>query len=179
MEPSDLLVCPDCGGLIGATETIDQGRPCTCYKRAPASHSSEPAGADTSVMGQVVAKGKVCCRCGTDLKGKKRLRDSLGYWCVECHRADQAANAPKGVRCADCGRVVAEAALTEYDGIRICVKCLEDRKELAKRRRRFGKVDDRHYEEHDRKRLILFLCIFAFLLAIIILQKFHVLKSLF
>jgi DNA-directed RNA polymerase subunit RPC12/RpoP len=130
-------------------------------------------------MGQVVAKAKVCCRCGTDLTGKKRLRDSLGYWCVECHRADQAANAPKGVRCADCGRIVPETALTDYDGIRICGKCLGDRKEIGRRERKFGKVDDRVYKEADRKRVIMFAVIFAILLLIIILQKLHVLKSLF
>ncbi|MGA3066555.1 MAG: hypothetical protein ABSF29_06880 [Tepidisphaeraceae bacterium] len=184
MGTSDLLICPDCGGLIGATETTDQGKPCVCfkqgsYKKAAAANAEEGAGGDTSVMGQVVARGKVCCQCGVDLTGKKRLRDSLGYWCVDCHRKDQAANAPKGVRCADCARVVPEAALTEYDGIRLCPKCLEDRKAAARRERKFGKVDDKHYQEEDRRRVIVFAIIFAILLLIIILQKLHVLKALF
>ncbi len=27
----DLLICPDCGGIIGATVTSDEGKPCICF----------------------------------------------------------------------------------------------------------------------------------------------------
>ena len=174
------MYCPDCGGLIGATETTDEGRPCTCFKTYASASPPSDGGADTSVMGQqVVAKAKVCCKCGKDLSGKKRLRDSLGYWCVECHRADEAANAPKGVKCAECGRVVAEGAITNYDGIKICGRCLEDRKEQAKRDRKFGKVDDRSFKEHEKQRLYLFLGILGVLFLIIVLRALHLLGNMF
>jgi hypothetical protein len=179
---SDSMYCPECGGLIGGTETTDEGRPCTCFKGVSTASAPAPpaSGGDTSVMGQqVVAKAKVCCKCGKDLTKKKRLRDSLGYWCVDCHKADEAANAPKGVRCADCGRTVAEGAITDYDGIRICGKCLEDRKALAKRERKFGKVDDRVYKEHDKKKLYLFLGILGVLVLLTLLRALHLLGNMF
>jgi hypothetical protein len=181
---SDSMYCPDCGGLIGATETTDEGRPCTCfkssdYKSSAGASAPDSGGGDTSVMGQVVAKTKVCCKCGKDLTGKKRLRDSLGYWCVECHKADEAAHAPKGVKCAECGRIVAEGAITNYEGIRICGKCVEDRKAQAKRDRKFGKVDDRLYKEHDRQRLFLMLGVLGVLALIILLRALHLLGNLF
>jgi hypothetical protein len=173
------MYCPDCGGLIGATETTDQGRPCTCFKKS-SSKTAVDAGSDTSVMGQkVVAKGKVCCKCGKDLTGKKRLRDSLGYWCVDCHKADQAAKAPIGVRCSDCGRIVPEGAITRYDGISICGKCVEERKELAKQKRKFGKVDDKIYKEQDKKRIFVMLGVMGVLLLIILLRALHILPKLF
>ncbi len=45
------------------------------------------------------------------------------------------ANKPKGEKCEDCGRIVAEAALSEFDGKKICGVCREDRKEAARKER--------------------------------------------
>jgi DNA-directed RNA polymerase subunit RPC12/RpoP len=174
---AEVIICPDCGGIIGAKETTDEGKPCTCFKDSNYK-KDEPAGGegDTSVFGQqVVAKPKVCNVCGKDLTGKKRLRDSRGYWCVDCHKADQAANKPQGVRCSDCGRIVAEGAITEYAGIRICGKCRSDREEVRKRERRFGKVDDAAYQNEDKRGLYILLGIFGVLVVIVILAHFHIL----
>ena len=35
-------------------------------------------------------KPKTCCNCGRDLTGHRRFKDSVGYWCKDCHRADKA-----------------------------------------------------------------------------------------
>jgi hypothetical protein len=163
MSTEDLVICPECGGIVGATEPTEQGKPCTCFTGSPK--------ADTSVFGQtVVPKTKVCCVCGKDLAGRKRLRDSRGYWCVDCHKADQAANAPKGIKCERCARVVAEAAISEFEGVKLCGLCRRERAEEAKRERQMRGVDSSAYQEHDRLRLYVMLGIAGVLFVIIILH---------
>jgi len=172
---TEVLICPECGGIIGATETTDHGRPCTCFKDGEYKSTNE---GDTSVFGQVLPAPKVCCRCGKDVSGKKRYHDSLGYWCADCHKADKVANKPKGVRCPDCGRIVSEGAIVEYEGNRICGRCRADRKEIEKQKRRFGKVDDTAYHDSGNKRLYILLAIFALLLVMVILTHLNLLHRL-
>src|SRR3954468_11681306 len=168
-----VIHCPDCGGVVGATETTDAGPPCRCFANefdSPASglgprasglgqvtnpipdtryprpdldigedfDGATPAGAATSSSGEVnsgtqvmdspVAPKKVCVRCGKDLAGHRRFKDSFGYWCKDCHRADKAekvAAEPQGVPCELCFRSVAEESLTSFDGKRLCSRCLK------------------------------------------------------
>jgi hypothetical protein len=156
------LICPDCGGVIGASEMSDQGKPCTCSKEASS---------DTSVMGGKVSVVKYCCQCGIDLTGQKRLRDSVGYWCYDCHKADQRAHHTKGEHCADCGRLVAPEALSDYSGLRICQSCRSERNKINKDSRRFKNVHTDAYQAQDRARLFLWVGLIALLLLIIILGR--------
>ena len=133
---SNDLICPECGGIIGG-DSSDRGRACTCFANQPPASDELKAPEEQSASGdtfvdKAVVPAKVCCKCGKDLAGKKRLRDSRGYWCYKCHKADKAATAPQGVKCADCGRVVPEAGLYEYEDKRICGSCRSRRKEEAK-----------------------------------------------
>jgi hypothetical protein len=122
-------------------------------------------------MGGKVSVAKYCCQCGKDVTGHKRFRDSLGYWCYECHKADQSARRIQGERCADCGRIVPPAALSEYAGLRICQSCRTERKHLGKNSRRFDKVHESAYQAQDRKHLLIWVGLVALLLFIIILGK--------
>jgi hypothetical protein len=159
---STVLICPDCGGVIGASEQSEHGKPCLCIRQGSS---------DTSMMGGKVSVVKYCCQCGKDLTGKKRLRDSEGYWCYDCHKADQSARRVQGERCADCGRTVPPAALTEYAGLRICQACRTERKQLGKDSRQFEKVHTAAYHAQDRTRLLLWAGLVALLLFIIILGR--------
>lgn len=132
---------------------------------------TRPASSDTSVMGGKVSVVKYCCQCGKDLTGKKRLRDSEGYWCYDCHKADQATRKIQGEACADCGRIVAPAALSEYAGLRICQFCRTQRKQMGKKSRRSEKVHTGAYQAQDRKRLLIWAGLVALLLFIIILGR--------
>src|SRR5580700_1127770 len=130
------LICPDCGGIIGA-EASDAGRACTCFATSATATADVPttpapieiapaedASSDTVVERvEESPKAKVCCQCGKDLTGHRRLRDSRGYWCYACHKLDKEANKPKGVACAGCGRIVPEAALGDYEGQQMCGPC--------------------------------------------------------
>ena len=169
------LICPECGGVIGG-DPADTGRACTCWanKSPNGELPGQDSSGDTVIERQEVPKPKVCCQCGTDLTGKKRFRDSRGYWCYACHIQDKEANKPKGERCADCGRVVAEAALSEFEGRRICGACRAERKDLARERRRLSPVKTGAHDKLAKQRLYWLLAILALLVVIIILQKLKI-----
>jgi len=163
---NELLICPDCGGIIGSQPAGDEGRPCTCFKDSSSNESSKDA---------TVSTPKICCKCGADVTSTKRLHDSEGYWCYACHKEDQRLKSPKGVACADCGRVVPESALMHYENLLICSKCRFDRNEVVKRERKFRpKVGEKHFEEADKNRLYVMLGIVGILMVIIILSQLHV-----
>jgi hypothetical protein len=173
------LVCPDCGGIIGGTPD-DRGHACTCgLQNATAGglHSASHADGDTVIEKIDAPKAKVCCQCGKDLTGQKRLRDSRGYWCYACHKLDQDANRQKGEKCADCGRTVAPSALVEVDGRRICSSCRNDRKQTALAERRRSGVSSAAFDQHAKSRFLWLLAVVAVLLAIIILRHFHIIGS--
>ncbi len=170
------LICPECGGVIGG-DSSDRGRACTCFTNQPTAGGElkapeeQTSSGDTFVDKAVVVPTKVCCQCGKDLAGKKRLRDSRGYWCYECHKADKAANSPQGVKCPDCGRIVAEAALHDYEGVQICGSCRSHRKQQAREQRRLSPVKTYAHQALDKKRLFWLLGIVVVLALIIILRQ--------
>src|SRR5436309_2393163 len=67
------LLCPDCGGVVGATETTEAGPPCTCFT----SSSSDTAVDMPSPAGEK-QEAKICVLCGKDVTGHRRLKDSRG-----------------------------------------------------------------------------------------------------
>jgi hypothetical protein len=172
--PTD-IICPDCGGIISADET-DLRRQCTCLSEKPSSPDlSEPdSSGDTFVERTDAPKQKVCCQCGKDLNGHRRLRDSRGYWCYACHKLDKEAKKPKGAACGDCGRIVPEAALSDCEGTMICAACRAERRERAKERRRLSPVKTDAHDEMAKKRLYWMLAIVAVLLVIILLRTFKI-----
>jgi hypothetical protein len=172
--PAD-IICPDCGGVIGADPT-DLRRQCSCLDAKPESSApefSEPSSSgDTFVERTDAPKQKVCCQCGKDLNGQRRLRDSRGYWCYACHKLDKEANKPKGVACGSCGRIVPEAALADYEGSMLCAACRQERKEIARERRRLSPVSTTAHDEMNRSRLFWMLAFVALLVVVLLLRKF-------
>jgi len=99
----DLLLCPDCGGIIGATQTTDAGRHCSCFPDvtpAQAPDLADPFASedpnDTAVMPVPEETRKLCCVCKKDLSRSKRMRDERGYWCYDCHKIDKRARLGPG-----------------------------------------------------------------------------------
>jgi len=173
------LICPDCGGIIGGSPE-DPGKACTCWSNKGTSAGLEDGSqtsGDTVIEKAPAPPVKVCCQCGADLAGKKRLRDSRGYWCYACHKLDQEKNKPKGEKCDDCGRIVAVAALSDFEGRKICGICRNDRKEMAEAQRRRSGISSAHYDQLDKKRLLWMLAIVAVLVGIIILRHFGIIGS--
>jgi hypothetical protein len=168
------LICPDCGGVIGG-DSSDAGRACTCWSNK--SETGEASSGDTVVEKNVGPKAKVCCQCGKDLNGHRRLRDSRGYWCYACHKLDKEANKPKGEKCEDCGRIVAEAALSEFDGKKICGACREDRRAAARKERMTSPVKTGAHEQLARKKVLWLFLVLAVLAVIIILRQLKIIGS--
>ena len=91
---------------------------------------AELSSGDSSALG--VSVHKVCCRCGTELSGKTRFKDSQGkYWCPACNEKDQLRQQP--AVCPDCKGEFTRADLQEFKGTAVCAECWEKRKQSAKR----------------------------------------------
>lgn len=158
------VFCPDCGGVLAGDRQPEQ-KPCTCE-----------IGPETPKPGMPdpVKRAKVCCQCGKDLEGKKRFKDSLGYWCEACHYTEKKQETAGHVPCDSCGRYIAPAKLNEYENLKICTRCLRERKDALKKVRRPVAFGSEH-REYERKRLMVLLAVAAVLLVIIILSSLRVL----
>jgi hypothetical protein len=83
------LICPECGGIIGASDIDDNGRsPCSCLDDEPAASpvvdksdtvtmpSPEPAERKPARAVETDAPEKVCFACGKNVSGHRRTKDS-------------------------------------------------------------------------------------------------------
>jgi DNA-directed RNA polymerase subunit RPC12/RpoP len=166
-----VIHCPDCGGVVGATQVTDAGPPCRCFGEL--NGSSDSSG--TQVLDSPAPIQKICCRCGKDLTGKKRLRDSEGYWCVDCHRADKKQNQPAGVKCPSCGRTVPPDSLSNYDNERICSRCVKEKRQIKKAgEKKFRVVDGRKFDAYEKKQALIVAGVLLVLAGIMILRWMHI-----
>jgi hypothetical protein len=160
------VFCPDCGGVIGG-RSPDGVKLCTC--------DTKPAG-PLPGMPNPADKPKVCCRCGKDLHGKKRFKDSLGYWCEACHYSEKRQEMQDHVPCDACGRYVEKHKLAEYEGTHICSRCVKERQRAGKKKRRPVAWGSEH-KEHERRTLLTLAAVAAVLLIIIILASLGLLPG--
>jgi hypothetical protein len=168
-----IVRCPECGGIVGATEATDEGAPCTCFVQA---HSADPS--QGSEAGSSSAPQKFCRVCGTDLTGKKRFKDALGYWCPECAEEDKRRKEETGTPCAQCGRNVPEDSMTSVDGKLMCTRCMREQRELrAPGSKKYRPISDRSYKESE-KRNMLILAVVAVILVILMIVAWQRFPSL-
>jgi NMD protein affecting ribosome stability and mRNA decay len=114
---------------------------------------------------------KKCCQCGKDLRGHRRFKDSVGYWCKDCHRVDKARNTVPEGRCPDCGRMRPLDKLYQTDdGSQVCSECLKERKKQAEKYAVKYEADKVEKWQERSKTLIL-LGVLG-LLAVIVLVRF-------
>jgi DNA-directed RNA polymerase subunit RPC12/RpoP len=123
------MVCPDCGGVVGATETTEAGPPCRCFVSDNTSKSETVADLPPPVEAPAA---KICRICQKDVTGQKRVKDHLGYYCVDCAREQEKIEHQGRVRCRVCGHLVKEENLVVYEGTKMCVKCERERLDLQK-----------------------------------------------
>lgn len=151
------VFCPDCGGVL-AGERQEGQKPCTCDMRPEAPKPGMPDPGE---------KRRVCCQCGKDLEGKKRFKDSLGYWCEACHYSEKKQAMANHTPCDSCGRYVETHKLVDYENIKLCSRCVKERKRASRKLRRPVSFGAEHHE-HEKKRVII-LAVVAVVLALIIL----------
>jgi hypothetical protein len=164
---SQLPVCPECGGLIGATTTTSRGYPCTCV--SPSADTVDEPNFSTGVVGSPTTKR--CHKCGKDLTGHRRFKDSLGYWCKDCHRVDKARNTIPESRCPDCGRMrPLDKLVTTEEGTQVCLSCLKLRKQEAIKLSHRAEAAYQH-KRHERRNLYILAGVFVALLLIVGIDK--------
>lgn len=166
------IICPECGGVIGElTQPTDT--PCTCHKKAAEPQQTDYQQAATIATAAAAAEAespKACRICGKDVTNAKRYKDSLGYWCEACHRADAEKRTADMARCSNCSRMFPRHKLIESDTERLCATC--NRERLAQQQKKLRKLAvGRSYKLHERKQLLVLLGIFSILVLIILFQK--------
>lgn len=166
----EALICPDCGGVIGATS--NDVKPCTCAPVATKTRAHDEPIAPAPVEPERVAPKKICRICGKDLAGHRRLKDSLGYVCVACANDEAEAKEAGLVSCGECGRKLKPAGLIDYHGTKICRKCFADHQELSKFKA--PPPDLTQHKQHEKESLKTLLIIGAVLLIIILLATFKI-----
>jgi hypothetical protein len=164
------MLCPDCGGVVGATETTSAGPPCSCFssdnKLETALDMPSPAGP---------SQPKLCVLCGKDVAGHRRVKDSRGYVCYDCAKDEQRRERGGRVRCRSCGRLTKSDALVKSEsGTKICVQCQADEVKARKQELRKLGIATAH-KKFERGRLFLLLGIAALLFVIILLNKLKLL----
>jgi hypothetical protein len=160
---AEKLTCPDCGGILGPAEAGESS--CLCFKSEfDARPSMEESLSDTQ---PVETLSKVCFKCGADVAGKKRYKDSRGYLCAECNRAEVVAEKAGTIPCAECGRRVKEAGLVEFRGMRICKLCVAELRNADKKKIRV--IGGSKYETEDKKTLKILIIILIVLAGFIVL----------
>ena len=132
------VLCPDCGGVVGALETTEAGAPCKCFIPKPKKYEAPAEPSDVveavPVAAAAPAISKICRICGTDVSEKKRVKDHLGYYCYDCSKAEEAKLLGGRIRCGSCGHLTKEEALINYEGTRICPRCHRERLDLHKQK---------------------------------------------
>jgi DNA-directed RNA polymerase subunit RPC12/RpoP len=98
---------------------------------------------------------KLCISCGKNVAGHRRVKDSRGYMCLNCAKAEEARNKVQGAECPKCHRIVKEDSIATLDGDRLCQRCLREARELRKPgSKRFRKIDGQHFEQAGKKQVI-------------------------
>ncbi len=161
-----LVFCPDCGGVIGG-RSPEGVKLCTC--------ELSPAGPPPG-MPNPAEKPKVCCHCGKDLTGRKRFKDSLGYWCEACHYSEKKEDMANHKPCDACGRYVETRKLVAYEGIKICTRCMAERKAHG-RRRRWRVTFGSEHQAHEKRTLVMLVVAAVVLLLIMVFASMGWLPS--
>jgi hypothetical protein len=159
-------ICPDCGGIIGGERTGAE-RPCRCPITPPSAVSASTDTVDEREDETSRKKRKVCCQCGKSLEGHRRFKDSVGYWCKDCHRKDKAEHTAAETRCPDCGRMRPIESMVMYQGRSICPTCHKEAIVIAKKKANKAAAEAAH-KAHERRNLYIMIGIFSVLLLIVI-----------
>jgi hypothetical protein len=115
-----------------------------------------------------VAGSKLCCKCGVDVAGRKRLKDHQGrYWCPECSQSDEKRKRLiEGGICAVCGEAFHGHELSVIADATYCKRCLKTRA----RRETAGFVANvkdmlSGSRDHEKRTVLTFLIVSAVLVA--------------
>jgi hypothetical protein len=168
LNMSEEVICPECGGVIGASPGGDV-KVCTCHTADYHPDEKVARAAEAQVAAEQASMPKVekiCRICGKNLSGHRRIKDKFGYICLACDQDEKDATAEGLVSCGECGRKLKPAGLIDYHGTKICRRCFADHQEISKFKAPPPKLE--LHDEHEKKRLYILLAV-AGVLGIIVL----------
>ena len=114
------------------------------------------------------AGAKLCCKCGIDVSGRKRLKDHQGrYWCPECSNSDEKRKKliESGI-CAGCGEAFHGHELSVIGDNTYCKPCLKKRARAETSTFTANVKDMLHgSRDHEKRTLLTMLIISAVLVA--------------
>ena len=129
------------------------GQPGLADSAAAGNASSDTATIDASTTGPE----KRCRVCGKDLAGHRRIKDSLGYICRECAKAEAPPTDPDRRPCPECERLIKPGGFVPYNGKHICRRCFADHMELDKYKKAAPSASAFvHQEKQSLTRLMIF-----------------------
>ena len=149
---------------------------CTCFPDQPEAGLDDTAFAKPTVeetlndTHPVETLTKSCFKCGADVVGKKRYKDSRGYMCADCNRAEVQAEKAGTTPCAECGRRVKDAGLVEFRGARICKLCLAELRDADKKKIKV--ISGKTFEAQDRRTLKILIVIMILLAILMVVGHF-------
>ncbi len=139
--------CPDCGGIIG--EVGSGEKPCTCGQ----SSTRQGAQSDEAYAAGVAKGVKFCIACGKDVAGRRRIKDSRGYTCYDCAKAEREKELVGTIPCAECGRRIREQGILDWNGTQLCRRCYQQHKESSRQKfRQIAKTSS--YARHEKGSLL-------------------------
>ena len=168
------LICPDCGGVLGPAEPGEAV--CACFKNSnstleessgPGKPTPEETLSDTDPVETV---SKFCFKCGADVVGKKRYKDSRGYICADCNRAEIEAEKAGTALCGECGRRVKVGALSDFHGKNVCRLCLAELRDTDKKKIRV--ISGKGFEAQDRRTLKILIVVMIILAIFMVVGYF-------
>ncbi len=127
-------------------------------------------GADDASAASGEVNTKVCCKCGKDVRGHRRFKDSIGYWCRDCHRADKKSETTALTRCPDCGRMRPLDKLFPWEDRQVCSSCLKEN-QVKTKRAGLKNMGDESEKNAERRKLYLYGAILGGLVLIVLLQR--------
>jgi DNA-directed RNA polymerase subunit RPC12/RpoP len=157
------LTCPDCGGVLGVPEAGETR--CICYSPEPDLRSSN---SDTQRIELSGSKSKICIMCGKDVSGHRRFKDSRGYMCLPCGKAEEQAKKVGTIECPECHRRLKPGGFLAYKGKRICRTCYDNHKTLDP----VKIITSKAYERHERRNLLILAAVFLVLLLVVLYSWF-------
>ncbi len=174
---SDPIICPDCGGVIGAGAG-DDVKVCQCGSNAYHPTDQQVAIAEATVQAvrdATPAVEKFCRICRRNLAGHRRLKDANGYICVVCAKDERDAKLAGMVACIECGKKLKPAGLIDYHGTKICKRCYADHIEVSRFKAPPPKLDQ--HDKQEKKRLYILLIIMGVLGSIVLLSQLGILGA--